>query len=294
MSDDPSRTTDALRDWTRVLRTAQGFGKKFGRWPTHLRLPEEVFVSLKDAFGDAGWADLQAQVTIAVGGDRPEAREGDGDEEDTPTYRYGESLVSRMTYTVKEPEPEWLSAAPLVPGGDSPEPDLRLRLTALGHTSGEDLGVGIQRAVLRMANTLLDSLEPRAVGSPDPRLGELTALLRHPRVAHELTAAESARVQRAVLKVAVAELMSRLRVLPPHEPAGDERSIDLLHTAEALDHSLGRKPLPLEALSRLRVDPAEAPEGREALAEELDELVEWASALAVLNRRTGPIPGQSE
>jgi len=272
MSDDPRRL------WTRVLRTAAGFGKKYGRWPTRVLLPPETSAALSEAFPDETWKDFAAQVELGVSQDRPRA-EGSGEAH----YTYGESLASRMTYTVAAPEPAWFA---LTPGGAlaADEPDLKNRLAALGFDAGSDVGVAVQRAVLTMANQVLDGLDQ--VKGSDP-LGALSAevlsLVRHPQVLHELSAASYLRVMRAALKVAAAEFVAVLKARPQPALAPTH---DVLNAAVALVEALGSRPLRLEALERIVVDPAETAPGGETLAEDLHELVQWGLALAVLERQS--------
>lgn len=287
-------TSDPRRAWTRVVRSVLGFGKKYGRWPTHLRVPADTEAALREAFGPDEWADLGERIQMEVGGARIVASEGPAATPESRRYTYGESLASRMTYTVVEPEPAWLARVPPAPGGVE-VPELADRLERLGFPAGSDSGRAVQRAVLGLANQALDALQREADGSdapsgtPQDTVADLLALVAHPQVAHELTAAESLRVQRAALRVAAAELAARV----PEDPADVEAQAEggegpgLARTARELIEAVAHSPLPLESLERLEADPSDVPEGQEPLAEELQDWIAWARALAVVERRTG-------
>ncbi len=91
------------KNWERVLRTAIGFGKKHGRWPTRLLVDPGILEALRGGFTAEEFATLSQGVELIETPDTLRAETEDGD-----SYHYGESLATRLTYTVSEPRPAWL------------------------------------------------------------------------------------------------------------------------------------------------------------------------------------------
>lgn len=92
------------KNWERVLRTAVGFGKKHGRWPTRLLVDPGILAALRRGFDPDDFAELERGVELIETPDTLRAETEDGD-----SYHYGESLATRLTFTVTDPRPAWLA-----------------------------------------------------------------------------------------------------------------------------------------------------------------------------------------
>ena len=52
------------KNWERVLRTAIGFGKKHGRWPTRLLIDPGILAALERGFDGADYETLKTGLEV--------------------------------------------------------------------------------------------------------------------------------------------------------------------------------------------------------------------------------------
>src|SRR5579859_1563270 len=74
------------RNWIRLCITLDGFQKKYGRWPTRVRLGRGELDDLRDhLFTPKGWARVASKLTFIADSDVGFAAEGESD-----VFRYGD------------------------------------------------------------------------------------------------------------------------------------------------------------------------------------------------------------
>lgn len=258
-------------EWTQVVKTAKGFGKKHGHWPTRMVLPDRTHDAVRALLGEEAWGRFEQGVEVRAGAARPRAEDAGGE-----SYIWGESLATRLTFTVADPEPDWFSLTPRNP--DEPPDPLADALERLGysadatHADGNPV-VSIERAVSRAGSAAIRALrqaDPPA--KPGTGVGPLLELLRVPRVREVMSAVAFRRIQRAVLRVYAAEFNTYLN---SDRDEGD-RELDSLATSlgEALQH----RPLPTDTLRTLETRASEV--ATTDVGQDLQKLLRWAIAVA--------------
>lgn len=258
-------------EWTQVVKTAKGFGKKHGHWPTRMVLPDRTHDAVRLVLGEEAWGRFTKAIEVRAGAARPRAEDAEGE-----SYIWGESLATRLTFTVADPEPDWFGLTPRNP--DEPVDPLADALERLGysadatHADGNPV-VSIERAVSRAGSAAIRALrqaDPPA--KPGSGTAPLLELLRVPRVREVMSAVAFRRIQRAVLRVYAAEFNAYLTA------DGGDADRELDSVATALGEALQLRPLPTDALRELAMRASNAAETDES--RDLWRLIRWAVAIA--------------
>jgi hypothetical protein len=276
--------TDSLKEWTQVLQTVIGFGKKHGHWPTRIVLPEAQHDALSTAFSPEDWAFLNKEVQLRTGAARARAEDDTGD-----SYIWGESLATRLTFKVDDPEPVWLQLHPQDPATAGQIDPLSAALLRLGYENeGTDATTAVERAVARAGSAAVKSInEMDPPAPPGAFTAELLALLTVPKVRDVMSARAFRRIQKAVMRVHAAEFVGYLAFLAREGVPGFDGASEW---AAELAEALRDKPLSRDRLGALtRAIEATQPSDEPVLTE-FAELVEWAAALAVDERHLRPSP----
>ncbi len=288
---------DPAKEWKRVLHTAVGFGKKHGHWPSRLVLPEAIYEALDDAFSAEDWDFLGKEVQLRTGSARVRAEDADGD-----SYIWGESLATRLTFSVSEAEPRWFALRvegsgreaakdPSAPDGVAKDEAVSAdaltgALRRLGHPTPDDADVAtsVEQTVGRVGGATIkrvrDTHPPETPGSTS---AELFGLIRVPRARDVMSANRFRRVKMAVLRVYAAEFTAYFAA---RALADGDAWTELSQWANTLEELLKRKPTPLGELQAIgaALHDAESTEAETATA--FIELVEWVTALALDERRS--------
>ncbi len=275
---------DPANEWKRVLLTARKFGKKHGHWPTRIVLSDDVLDALSAAFTPDDWAFLGKEIEVRSGAARTRAEDAEGD-----SYISGESLATRLTFTVKEPEPAWFSLRLDTVEEGAPD-ELGRALRRLGYEPDEDDPdevTSVERAVARAGSAAVmrirDADPPEAPGNASSPLREL---LKVRKVRDVLSAQEFRRIQMAILRVYASEFVAYYGF----KAQQDEHAWGgMSRRAGELSEALTTKPLSesvLQSLTQLDAD-------QDRDKSNFISLAGWAAALAVDERHLTADPETS-